>query len=120
MRTPADQQAIVVVQGTGGDGLWLRREPGGEPLQVWPDGTPMLVSGADQQAGGRTWRHVFTFDGGSGWAASDYLTPADPRIMSAALAAVNGSAARRTPRDGSNGWCCVPGDSDTHPGEPDC
>jgi hypothetical protein len=91
LRLPPEQASIVVVQGTGGDGLWLRREPAGQPVQTQPDGTPLLVSGADQEAGGRTWRHVWTFDGGSGWAAADYLTPADPTVLAAALATVNGS-----------------------------
>jgi len=102
LRTPTDRQSIVIVNGTGGQGVWVRREPGGDPIRVWPDGTPMLVVGADQQADGRTWRNVWTLDGVNGWTAADYLEPADRDMVAAALAAAGaagsaGSTGQATP-----------------------
>jgi hypothetical protein len=42
-RLPSDGQQIVVVDSTNGEGVWLRDAPAGEPVQVWPEGAPMLV-----------------------------------------------------------------------------
>lgn len=83
LRLPSDGQQIVVVDSTGGEGVWVRRSPAGEPLRVWPDGSPMLVIGEDQSAGGRVWRQVATLDGETGWAAAEYLLVADPAMLAA-------------------------------------
>src|SRR6266542_1707905 len=93
LRAAAERQRVVVVDGTGGVGAWLRSEPAGEPVRVWPDGSPMLLVGADRDAEGRTWRNVLTLDGGSGWMASDYLSPLDPAVVAAALGPASAAAA---------------------------
>src|SRR5689334_22764033 len=36
LSVPAERQSVVIVNGTGGEGVWVRREPGGEPIRVWP------------------------------------------------------------------------------------
>jgi hypothetical protein len=93
LRSAADRQRLVVVDGTDGFGAWLRSDPAGDPVRVWPDGSPMLVVGTDREAQGRTWRNVMTIDGGSGWMASDYLAPIDPAMVAAALGPAPATAA---------------------------
>ncbi|MCC7369987.1 MAG: hypothetical protein IT306_16290 [Chloroflexi bacterium] len=85
LRLPTDGRSVVVVNSTDSDGLWTRREPGGEPLRTWADGTPMLVIGEDEQADGRVWKQVQTLDGQIAWAAAEYLVPADEQVLAAAL-----------------------------------
>jgi hypothetical protein len=83
LRLPSDGQQIVVVDSTDGHGVWVRRTPAGEPIRTWPDGSPMLVIGEDDYAEGRTWRHVATLDGDTGWAAADFLLMADAAMLAA-------------------------------------
>src|SRR5438128_2741100 len=47
LRSPTDGQQFVMVDSTDGQGVWVRRQPAGEPLRVWPDGAPMLLVGED-------------------------------------------------------------------------
>jgi hypothetical protein len=94
LRLPSDGQQIVVVDSTEGQGVWVRRQPAGDPLQVWPDGAPMLVIGEDRFADGRTWRNVATLDGETGWVAADFLVTADPAVLAAALSSVPESSGR--------------------------
>lgn len=84
LRLPADLKSLVMVQSTDGEGLWVRREPAGEAIRTWPDATPMFVTGEDQVADERVWRPVRTLDGQTGWAAADYLVPADEQTIAAA------------------------------------
>lgn len=88
-RLPSDGQQVVLVDSTGGEGVWLRDAPAGAPIKVWPEGAPMLVIGDDAFADDRTWRHVQTLNGQSGWVAADFLVGADPAALEAA---VNGAA----------------------------
>ncbi len=83
LRLPSDGQQIVVVDSTDGHGMWVRRKPAGEPIRTWPDGTPMLIIGEDDYAEGRTWRHVATLDGDTGWAAADFLLMANAAMLAA-------------------------------------
>ena len=99
LRTPSDGQQIVMVDSTDGDGVWVRRQPAGDPLKVWPDGSPMLVVGDDKLADGRTWRHVVTLDGQTGWVAADFVVTADPAMLAAGAPNLNEllAAARTAP-----------------------
>ena len=101
LRLPSDGVQVVLVDSTGGDGVWIRKEPAGDPVKIWPDGAPMLVVGEDRQADGRTWRHVKTLDGVVGWVAADYLFPSDPSMLETAAASLG--LAPDAPRAGSSG-----------------
>lgn len=72
---------MVVVAGTNGLGAWIRSEPAGDPMKVWPEGTPMLLAGEDREADGRVWRNVRTADGEFGWVAADYLISTDVAVL---------------------------------------
>src|SRR6185503_5672134 len=78
---PMPPLSIAVVTKTNGLGVWVRREPAGEPIKVWPEGAPMAIIGPDQQAAGIVWRHVRTLDAESGWVAADYLADADAEAL---------------------------------------
>lgn len=65
----------AVVEGTGGNGLYLRAEPQGEELVLLSDGTLLTVlEDAPIDAGGFTWRKVRAVGGEEGWAAEQFLT----------------------------------------------
>jgi hypothetical protein len=66
-----------MVDSTDGEGVWVRRQPAGEPIRTWDDGSLMLVIGEDQEADGRTWRNVATLDGQTGWVAADFVQTVD-------------------------------------------
>jgi hypothetical protein len=85
LRVPTGGRTIVTVESTGGEGLWVRRAPAGEPLRIWPDGSPMLVVGEDELVDGRFWRQVWTLDGQTGWAAAEFLIPADEQALTGAM-----------------------------------
>ena len=85
LRVPTDGKNVVMVDSTDGEGLWVRRDPAGDPLKTWPDFSPMLVTGMDQTIDGRVWRPVLTLDGQAGWAASEFLVPADEQTVAAVL-----------------------------------
>jgi SH3-like domain-containing protein len=74
--TPAVKPLTLLVGGTGGDGVYLRRSPGdGERIKAWPDGAKMTVIGVDRIVGGKTWKNVRDPDGNEGWVLGDYLVP---------------------------------------------
>src|SRR5262249_40455554 len=77
-----DGAAAVMVVGTDGAGLWIRDEPGGVPVKVWPEGAPLAVVGEERPADGRRWTPVRTLEGVTGWAASEFLGPASPDGLS--------------------------------------
>jgi hypothetical protein len=89
LRLPSDGAQIVTVDSTDGEGVWVRRQPAGEPMRVWSDGSPMLIVGEDQFADGRAWRNVSTLDGQTGWVAADFVTVADPAIVAAGIAGLD-------------------------------
>jgi hypothetical protein len=73
---------VAIVVNTSGHGVWLRREPAGEGLGIWPDGTPMTVVGPARAAEGRDWQQVRAADGQLGWVAAEYLAgSADAALM---------------------------------------
>lgn len=63
---------------TGVEGLFLRPNPStdGSPIKTLPEGTIVTVVGDDAIGPDRIWKHVRDVDGAEGWAASDYLQPA--------------------------------------------
>ena len=89
LRLPSDGLQVVMVDATEGQGIWIRRQPAGEPIRVWPDGIPMLVVGEDRYLDGRTWRNVQTLDGETGWAAAEYLFPTDPTTLARAAGSLH-------------------------------
>lgn len=79
--TPAPTATVTptvcraVVEGTGGNGIYLRDAPQGEQLVILPDGTLLTVlEDAPVEAGGFVWRKVRAVGGEEGWAAQDFLT----------------------------------------------
>jgi len=77
----------LVITGSGGAGLSLRKTPGtGERLKVLKDGAELTVLGAAQQATGHSWVPVKDQDGTEGWVAAQFTTPA--RANAAAISAL--------------------------------
>jgi hypothetical protein len=103
LRLPSDGQEIVVVDSTEGTGVFVRREPAGAPLRIWPDGSPMLVVGDDHFADGRVWRNVTTLDGQTGWVAAEYVQTADSDAVAAALTALGTIPGGVAPPGGADG-----------------
>ena len=66
----------LVVANTGGQGVFIRKTPGGEVIRSWMDGSVMQVVGTDQQSAGRAWRNVKDPTGNVGWIAAEFLAPA--------------------------------------------
>jgi hypothetical protein len=65
----------AVVEGTGGNGIYLRDAPQGEELVILAEGTLLTVlEDAPVEAGGFIWRRVRAVGGEEGWAAQDFLT----------------------------------------------
>jgi hypothetical protein len=62
------------VTNTGGQGLMMRREPGGAPLVTLPEGAIVSPLGEEQEAAGRAWRQVQDGTGREGWVAAEFLT----------------------------------------------
>ena len=66
------------VNGTGTDGLFLRSDADQNStiLATLPEGTVVTVIGEDKSGPNYTWKHVRAPDGTEGWAAADFLQPA--------------------------------------------
>ena len=65
----------AVVEGTGGNGIYLRDAPQGAELIILAEGTLLTVlEDAPVEAGGFVWRKVRAVGGEEGWAAQDFLT----------------------------------------------
>ena len=65
----------AVVEGTGGNGIYLRDAPQGTELVILAEGTLLTVlEDAPVEAGGFVWRKVRAVGGEEGWAAQDFLT----------------------------------------------
>jgi hypothetical protein len=68
------------VTGTDAQGLFLRAEPNTDPsnppLKTLPEGAIVTVIGEPTTAAGRTWLRIRDESGSEGWAASDFLKPA--------------------------------------------
>lgn len=70
---------VVIISGTGGDGLRIRRDPGvnATPLFLGADNEEFVVKAGPETADGLTWWYIEApFDSKrQGWAAANYLTP---------------------------------------------
>lgn len=73
---PAGEQ--VKVAESGGTGVNMRERPGaaGPVIKTVPEGTVLLVIGADQQMDGKAWKNVRDDTGSTGWIAAELLEPA--------------------------------------------
>ncbi len=73
--TPTRPICRAVIEGTFGNGLTLRSEPGGEQVSILAEGD--LVTILDQgptNANGIEWRQVRSLFGDEGWVAGEFLT----------------------------------------------
>jgi hypothetical protein len=69
----------VVVAGTDGEGVFLRRSPRGEDrLKAWSDGTRLDLMGPDVELDGLRWTPVRDPCGTAGWVPARYAAPAAP------------------------------------------
>jgi SH3 domain-containing protein len=75
---PAAEGERVRIKDTGGSGANMRDKPGaiGNVVKTVPDGAALRVVGPDQDADGRSWRHVRDEGGDEGWIASDLVETA--------------------------------------------
>ncbi len=76
--TPTSTPIIcrAVVQGTQGNGLLLRRTPGGDEITTLPEATliTLVPDEPPQEVNGLVWRKVSSVvSGQEGWVAQDYL-----------------------------------------------
>lgn len=73
----------LYVTNTDGLGVYIRRTPNPQDrISVWPDDTPMVVVGPDQQVGGQTWKNVRDPNNDVGFVPSQYLSPQNPVVQS--------------------------------------
>ena len=71
---PDPNVPICVVVNTGGDGVFIRRNPSSEePIKLWDDETEMAVVGKNVLSNGLRWKHVRDPDGNIGYVAANYL-----------------------------------------------
>jgi hypothetical protein len=70
-------QPALLVKGTEGSGLVLRRAPGGDRVASASEGEVVVDLGEQKQAVGRAWQKIRAPDGTEGWAAAEFLVPAD-------------------------------------------
>jgi uncharacterized hydrophobic protein (TIGR00271 family) len=66
---------LAEVGATGGQGVWMYREPGlrGSKITAWRDGTVMIVIGGPVEADGYVWIQVIDPKGRVGWIPDQYL-----------------------------------------------
>lgn len=97
---------LFQVGNTDGDGVWLRKTPAmADKVTAWPDGTLMIIVGADTQAEGRTWHNVKDPNGIVGWVPAEYLvvlpasaeTSSEPAPFATATAGISSVRPRRDP-----------------------
>jgi hypothetical protein len=75
--TPAPETYYVAF--TDGDGVALRKEPGGnDKIKAWPDGAKLIHDGERQKIGELWWKRVKDPDGNIGWVADRYLSSTAP------------------------------------------
>jgi hypothetical protein len=69
----------LVVAGTGGEGVFLRKSPRlDDRLQAWADGTRLDLLGPEVERGGLRWTPVRDPCGTVGWVPMRYAAPAAP------------------------------------------
>jgi len=93
----AQSAEALVVGRTDGDGVYIRSSIKPEKkVKIWPDGTQMLVVGADQTVDRRSWKNVRDPAGNVGWVPSQYLMPT-PRAVTTSKAGATPGSATATP-----------------------
>ncbi len=72
---PTPTPVLAEVGGTGGQGVWMYRQPGlkGGKIAAWRDGTVMTVIGGPVEAAGYVWIQVVDPKGRLGWIPDRYL-----------------------------------------------
>jgi len=86
--SPTPQSEILMVDNTGGLGVYVRRAPGSDDrIRAWPEKTLMVVVGPDQDVQGRKWRNVRDPSGNVGWVPAEFLAvpPATPTPRAGAV-----------------------------------
>jgi uncharacterized hydrophobic protein (TIGR00271 family) len=73
--TPTPTPILAEVGGTGGQGVWMYRQPGlgGGKIIAWRDGTVMTIVGEPLAADGYVWIQVIDPRGRLGWIPDRYL-----------------------------------------------
>jgi hypothetical protein len=73
--TPTPTPALAQVGGTGGQGVWMYRQPGlgSGKIQAWRDGTLLTINGGTAEADGYLWIQVIDPKGRLGWIPDPYL-----------------------------------------------
>jgi hypothetical protein len=78
--TPSASVTTVWVGNTDGGGVYLRNSPhDGDRADVLPDGTPLTVTGTEQEGDGQRWYPVRTADGTEGYVQVIYTTTTEPQ-----------------------------------------
>jgi len=72
--TPTPVICRAIVDGTSGNGLTLRVNPGDDEITVLPDGSVLTVLDDEpMESGGFIWRKVRVVGGEEGWVAEEFL-----------------------------------------------
>jgi uncharacterized membrane protein len=73
--TPTRPICRAVIEGTFGNGLTLRSEPGGEQISILAEADLVtVIDQAPTTANGIEWRQVRSLFGDEGWVAAEFLT----------------------------------------------
>lgn len=76
---PDPNVPVCVVANTGGQGVYIRRNPTSEEaIKLWDEGTEMAVVGTNVLSNGLRWKHVRDPDGNVGYVAAKYLECPEP------------------------------------------
>jgi uncharacterized hydrophobic protein (TIGR00271 family) len=72
---PTPAPILAEVGGTGGQGVWMYRQPGlkGGKITAWRDGTVLTIIGGPVEADGYVWIQVVDPKGRVGWIPDRYL-----------------------------------------------
>jgi hypothetical protein len=75
---PSDRPRLLVVANTGGDGVYLRREPTRDRsrenlLKLWPDGTVLVPTGEVTRNDDWDWYSVRDPGGNVGWVPKQFV-----------------------------------------------
>jgi uncharacterized hydrophobic protein (TIGR00271 family) len=73
--TPTATPVLAEVGGTGGQGVWMYRQPGlkGIKITAWRDGTVVTIAGGPEEADGYIWIQIIDPKGRLGWIPDRYL-----------------------------------------------
>ncbi len=71
--TPTPILGQTAIIDTGGSTLWVRRTPGGSPIQLINHGDVVIVLNRRANQAGVLWQEIQTVDGTKGWVRQEYL-----------------------------------------------